>query len=672
MPLVTFSSAAASSTSQTPASNPLGARSESCTCEASGTAPAGAGAWASAGRPTCSAPPSASAASSSASALFEIVGTGQRRAALERGRDSELVAGLGLDQRERQGGATAHELGQRGCDAVGALDGRRQRIGASARGRCSRRCLGGAPLRVSCPGSQRVDLGARLTLGRQCGLVRAASPRRCGLGLGQHRLCGHQFRLRALGRAGQIDAALGALRRPGTLGGECGLGVRRRARQLRCLPARCQRRLAAFPRPRYRRRQLGLVDRCKRGLGGAQALGRLDRGVRLQRQRGGLGGEPAGQLALARRLRGDVVQPLCQRLAARGQALGRGRQCDAVRCRALLLAQDRRQLRLRLCAAGGDLGQPRRRGVALLACGDQLVLALAARASRLGQCGGEQAQARLGDLPAQRLGPLGGGRLELQRSQAGAQFALDIARALEIGRDAGELGLGALSPPLELAQPGGLLDEAAALVRPRQQHLVDGALGDDAVQVAAEARLGQEVAHVEAPHGLAVEQVVAVARAIEASHDRQLVARDADAAVAVVDHELDLAHAARGVLLGAGEEHVLPCLGAQLAGRLRGHGPLQRVGDVGLAGAVRADHDRDAGLEAQLQRIAERLEAAHADCTQMHSRPSASTRSSASWAAACSEAFFEVPSPVPMTSSPSTAAVVKLRRCAGPVDSISR
>ena len=308
-----------------------------------------------------------------------------------------------------------------------------------------------------------------------------------------------------------------------------------------------------------------------------------------------------------------------RREVRRSAAVASAMPCAAARsCSPRIAASSR----LRLCAAGGDLGQPRRRGVALLACRDQLVLALAARAPCLGQRGGEQAQARLGDLPAQRLGPLGGGRLELQRAQAGAQFALDIARALEIGGDAGELGLGALSPPLELAQPGGLLDEAAALVRPRQQHLVDGALGDDAVQVAAEAGLGQQVAHVEAPHGLAVEQVVAVARAIEAAHHRQLVARDADAAVAVVDHELDLAHAARGVLLGAGEEHVLPGLGAQLAGRLRGHGPLQRVGDVGLAGAVRADHDRDAGLEAQLQRIAERLEAAHADCAQMHSRPS--------------------------------------------------
>ena len=448
--------------------------------------------------------------------------------------------------------------------------------------------------------------------------------------------------------------------------------MRRCSCQLRGPAARGQGRVAALARARRGRGQLGLVDRRERGLGCAQPLGRLDRGLCLQRERCGLGGEPVGELALARRLGRDVAQPLRQRLAARGQALGGRRQRDAVRGRLLLLAQDGRQLRLRLRAARRDLGQARRRGVALVARRGQLALALAARAARLGQRGCEQAQARLGDLAPERLGALGRGRLQLERAQAGPQLALDVAGALEVGRDARELGLGALPPPLELAQPCGLLDEAAALVRPRQQHLVDGALGDDAVQIAPEPGVGQQIAHVEAAHRLAVEQVVAVARAVEPAHHRQLVARDADAPVAVVDHELDLADAARGVLIGAREEHVLPCLGAQLAGRLRGHGPLQRVGDVGLAGPVGPDDDRDAGLERQLERVAERLEAADADGAQVHSRPSLSTRSSASCAAACSEAFFEVPSPVPMISSPSMAAVVKLRRCAGPVASISR
>ena len=77
-------------------------------------------------------------------------------------------------------------------------------------------------------------------------------------------------------------------------------------------------------------------------------------------------------------------------------------------------------------------------------------------------------------------------------------------------------------------------------------------------------------------------------------------------------------------------------------------------------------------LEAELERLAERLEAAQADGAQVHSRPSPSTRSSASWAAACSEAFLEGPSPMPRICIAEHAAEVKLRRCGGPVASISR
>ena len=442
------------------------------------------------------------------------------------------------------------------------------------------------------------------------------------------------------------------------------------AAQLGGPPASRQRRFPALAGTGGRRGELGLVDGGERGLGGAQALGGLDRGAGLHRERCRLGREPIGELALARGLGGDIGESLCQRIAPRAEALDRRGERDAVRGSRLLLAEDARQLLLRGGAARGDLGDARGCGVALLARDGELALALAAGTARLGQRGGEQAETDLGDLPPERLGALGSGRLQLERLETGAQLALDVPGSFEVGGDARELGLGALPAALELSEPCGLLDEAAALVRPREQHLIDGALGDDAVQLAAEPGLREEVAHVEAADGLAVEQVVAVARAVEPAHDRELAARDADAAVAVVEHQLDLADAARRVLLGAREEHVLARLRADLAGRLRCHGPLQRVGDVRLARAVRPDDDGDPALEAQLDRIAERLEAAQTDRAQVHSRPSLSMRSSASWAAACSEAFLEGPSPVPRISSPSIAAEVKLRRCAGPVASI--
>ena len=520
---------------------------------------------------------------------------------------------------------------------------------------------------------RRVDLGAGAALGRQRALVRRARRRRGGLGPGERRLGRRQLGARALGGLPRLLAPLGDLRAARALRGQRGLGVRRAPGQLRRLAAGRERRLAALARARGGGGQLGLVDRRQRALGCAQALGGLDRGVGLHAP------APRPRPRAGRRARARArPRPRHRRGAApgrRGASPGARRRSPA-RCRAPRRASC--SLRMRAssssaCARRAVISARRAEAASRSARAATSSLSRSLRVRRVSASAEASRRRRTSAICApERLGALGGRGLQLERLETRAQLALDVAGALEIGGDARELRLGALPAALELAEPRGLLDEPAALVGPRQQHLVDGALGDDAVQLAPQAGLGQQVAHVEAPHRLAVEQVVAVARAVEPAHHGELAARHAHAPVAVVEHELDLADAARGVLLGAREEHVLAGLRADLAGRLRGHRPLQRVGDVGLARAVRPDHDRDAALEAQLDRLAERLEAAQADGAQVHSRPSPSTRSSASWAAACSEAFLEGPSPVPMTSSPSIAAEVKLRRCAGPVASISR
>jgi hypothetical protein len=99
-----------------------------------------------------------------------------------------------------------------------------------------------------------------------------------------------------------------------------------------------------------------------------------------------------------------------------------------------------------------------------------------------------------------------------------------------------------------------------------------------------------------------------------------------ECAVLVVEKQLDLA--VRGWRPGGrpGEEHVVGLLRPQLARREAAGGPDQRVGDVRLAGAVRPHHDRDAGLEADLDRVGKRLEAAELDRTHVHAGAEASER----------------------------------------------
>ena len=92
------------------------------------------------------------------------------------------------------------------------------------------------------------------------------------------------------------------------------------------------------------------------------------------------------------------------------------------------------------------------------------------------------------------------------------------------------------------------------------------------------------------------------------------------AAISVVEQELDLAAVRRLAAFGTVEEDVVGLLGAELRRRERAGCPHDRVGDVRLAGAVRADDDGDARLELQLERVRKRLEASQAKRAQMHAR----------------------------------------------------
>src|SRR5205823_9357460 len=85
---------------------------------------------------------------------------------------------------------------------------------------------------------------------------------------------------------------------------------------------------------------------------------------------------------------------------------------------------------------------------------------------------GERGEIERGDrglqalhLFAELLRALGGRGLERERPQPLAHLGLEVARALDLRRDAGELELGAVAAELEASEAGGFLDECAALGR---------------------------------------------------------------------------------------------------------------------------------------------------------------------------------------------------------------
>ena len=89
---------------------------------------------------------------------------------------------------------------------------------------------------------------------------------------------------------------------------------------------------------------------------------------------------------------------------------------------------------------------------------------------------------------------------------------------------------------------------------------------------------------------------------------------------AVVERDADFGDAQRRALVAAGEDHVFGLAGAQRAAGVLAQHPAQRVGDVRLAGAVRADDARHAGRELQLRLVGEALEALDVESLKIHSR----------------------------------------------------
>ena len=104
----------------------------------------------------------------------------------------------------------------------------------------------------------------------------------------------------------------------------------------------------------------------------------------------------------------------------------------------------------------------------------------------------------------------------------------------------------------------------------------------------------------------------------QAARDGKLGVVDRERPVRVVEQELDLAEVGRPAVGSACEEDVVRLLRAQLARAERAGRPADRVGDVRLAGAVRADDDADARLEAYLDRLGKRLEATELYRAEMH------------------------------------------------------
>ena len=122
-----------------------------------------------------------------------------------------------------------------------------------------------------------------------------------------------------------------------------------------------------------------------------------------------------------------------------------------------------------------------------------------------------------------------------ERLELSPDFTGQVAQPGEVCLHRVELAKGLLFAAAMLQDAGRFFDEPAAVFGARVQHAVKAPLAHNDVHLTAEARVTQQLLHVEEPAGVAVDCVLTRAVAKQGAADRDLGVFDGEGAVRVVD-----------------------------------------------------------------------------------------------------------------------------------------
>ena len=221
-------------------------------------------------------------------------------------------------------------------------------------------------------------------------------------------------------------------------------------------------------------------------------------------------------------------------------------------------------------------------------------------------------------LVAQLLVLLGLADLALERADLALHLAEDVRLAEEVLLGLLDLAQGFLAVGLELRDAGGLLEDGAAVLGLRGEDLVDLALRHDGVGGRADARAHEEALDVLQAAAGFVDEVFAGAVAVDAAGDGDLVVLGAEFLLAVGEGDRDLREAEGLARVGAVEDDVDELRAADGGGALFAEHPADRVGDVRLAAAVRADNGDHARLEGEAGLVRKGLETDDVQLLEVH------------------------------------------------------
>ena len=212
---------------------------------------------------------------------------------------------------------------------------------------------------------------------------------------------------------------------------------------------------------------------------------------------------------------------------------------------------------------------------------------------------------------------LGHLRLLAQRLHLQLQLRDLVIDAHQILLGTLQLALGLFLAVAVLADTCRLLKHLPALSALDGQYLVDLTLSDNGVALPAHAGVHKQLVHVLEPYRLLIDIVLRLAAAVIAPGNGHLGLVPGEDMLGVVDHQRHLRKAHLAALFRAAEDHILHLGAAKLTAVLFAHDPADRVGNVGLAGAVGTHNGGDILSEIQNRLIGKRLEALDFKCFQV-------------------------------------------------------
>ena len=328
----------------------------------------------------------------------------------------------------------------------------------------------------------------------------------------------------------------------------------------------------------------------------------------------GLALGPGDRLLVARETRPGLVEPLVGRLdrGAAGvevlaQPAERALQLQRLEPRRLVRGLERRRL-----GAQGllQLGEP-----------PQLLLLARDALAQGAVVVDVDPQLELLELAPQLVVALGLARLALQRAELALDLRGEVGEPDEVLLGGVELAQGRRLALLELGDAGGLLEEHAPVLGVRVDDRADVALADDRVGLGVEPGVEEQLADVAQAAGVVVDEVLALARAVEPPGHAdlgELVVGRRQLLPGQLDGQRDLGHAEGVAELAAREDQVLHLLAAQLLGALLAEHPADGVGDVALPAPVGADDGVDPGAEVHLGPVEEGLESLQLELLENH------------------------------------------------------